>query len=216
VFTSLCVLAAALTGATAGWPEQPKRRRRGALAAAALAASVLLAVGSTLRAHTEPRVLERSAAHFALTRAGWEATPRARQFASTGRRVQRRARAVGATVAILPVLGVATREIDRDLVLIDPYALADPLLARMPPLDPQGFKPGHAEREVPPGYLEARASGDTSGMDPALAEYYEHLRLVVAAPLFDAARWRSIVGFHLGEYDSLLARYRDHRLASAR
>jgi hypothetical protein len=106
---------------------------------------------SVLRAHVPATVLERSAAHLALTPSGWQPTPRAVEFQAVGRRIDAQARAEGASVAVLPVLGIATREIDRKLILIDPYALADPLLARLPPRDPQGFLPGHAEREIPRG-----------------------------------------------------------------
>ena len=86
--------------------------------------------------------------------------------------------------------------------------LADPLLARLPPADPKRFVAGHLEREIPPGYLEARDTGDTSGMDPALAAYYEKLRLVVAGPLFSAARLQAILGLQAGVYDDLLLTYR--------
>ena len=38
------------------------------------------------------------------------------------------------------------------------------------------------------GVPEARQTGDTSGMDRTLAEYYAQLRRVVAGPIFDVAR----------------------------
>ena len=100
----------------------------------------------------------------------------------------------GAHVAVLPVIGLAALAAGPDIVIVDPYALADPLLARLPPADPKRFVAGHLEREIPPGYLEARDTGDTSGMDPALAAYYEKLRLVVAGPLFSVARLKAILG----------------------
>jgi hypothetical protein len=91
------------------------------------------------------------------------------------------------------------------MIIIDRYALSDPLLARLPP---RTFnKVGHFQREVPPGYKQARASGDLSHMDPALAAYYRPLREIVSGPLFSGARLREIVKFNLGHYDEHLAEY---------
>ena len=61
------------------------------------------------------------------------------------------------------------------------------------------------------GVPEARQTGDTSGMDPALAEYYAQLRRVVAGPTFEVARWRSIWNFQRGAYDPLLRSYLERR-----
>jgi hypothetical protein len=45
-------------------------------------------------------------------------------------------------------------------------------------------------------------------MDPALAAYYEKLRLVIAGPLFSATRLQAILGLQTGAYDDLLLAYR--------
>ena len=101
-----------------------------------------------------------------------------------------------------------------NVIIIDPHALADPLLARMPPANPFEIKVGHLEREIPIGYRKARETGSTGGMDPDLAEYYSKLRLIIAGPLFDRERIETLVRFNLGAYDELLSRYLDHgRLA---
>lgn len=66
----------------------------------------------------------------------------------------------------------------------------------------------YLEHEIPAGYLEARDTGDTRGMEPALAAYYEKLRLVIAGPLFSATRLQAILGLQTGAYDDLLLAYR--------
>ena len=211
VFASLAVCGAALGTTSRRWSPASRPWRVWSVAGAGVALLVLSLGGSALRAHVPATVLERSAAHLALTTCGWEATPRAEDFREIGRRIDAEARAVGASAAVLPVIGIATREIDRELILIDPFALAEPLLARLPPSNPHDFVPGHAEREIPAGYLEARETGDTSGMHPALAEYYAQLRRVVSGPIFGAARWRSIWKFQRGVYDPLLRSYLESR-----
>ena len=124
-----------------------------------------------------------------------------------GHATGQRARAENADVAVLPVIGLAALAAGPDLVLVDPYALSDPLLARLTPAQPGRFAPGHLAREIPAGYLKARDTGDTSDMDPALARYYEKLRLVVAGPLLSPARLRALIELQLGVYDEQLAAY---------
>jgi len=204
-------LAAAASAAAWGALQRSSNRKRWALAAGLAAAAATIAGGawSLLRPGTPYGIRETSSAHLRLgSDARWHPTPGARDFEALGIDTKRRARAAGANVAVLPVIGLAALAAGPDLVIVDPYALADPLLARLPPAKPEHFVAGHLEREIPAGYLEARATGDTSGMDPALAAYYEKLRLVVAGPLFSAARLRAILGLQTGAYDDLLVAYR--------
>ena len=77
----------------------------------------------------------------------------------------------------------------------------------MPPIDPNRFKTGHIKRTVPIGYLKARETGSIAAMDPALAEFYLPLRLIVSGPLFDWERLETIVRFNLGYYDHYRAEY---------
>jgi arabinofuranosyltransferase len=105
------------------------------------------------------------------------------------------------------VIGMAALAAGPEVVLVDRFALTDPLLARLPAAKPETLRPGHVARALPEGYLEARDTGDTSGMHPSLAEYWTRLRLVTAGPLLDGERLATIVRFHLGRYDHLLAEY---------
>lgn len=92
-------------------------------------------------------------------------------------------------------------------ILIDTRALADPLLARLPVSPTKGWRIGHFTRDIPPGYVHARRTGDTSRMGPAIAQYYEKLRLVTSGDLWDKERLKTILGFQLGWYDGWLNEY---------
>lgn len=91
--------------------------------------------------------------------------------------------------------------------IVDRLALAEPLLARLPVSDPLEWRIGHFYREFPQGYLETLSSGENRLADPALAQYYEHLRLVTRGDLLDPERLKTILKMNLGIYDDLLDQY---------
>ena len=91
--------------------------------------------------------------------------------------------------------------------IVDPFALAEPLLARLPIFNPEHWRIGHFERRLPDGYLHAVETGDTSQMQEDLAAYYEVLKRVVRGPLFSAQRFQDIVDLNLGRHDHLTAKY---------
>lgn len=93
-----------------------------------------------------------------------------------------------------------------EVFIVDGFALADPLLARMPTVL-KFFRIGHFWRDPPEGYMHARETGDTSRMDPALAQYYEKLRLIISGPLLSPERLLTILAFNLGAYDGFLKDY---------
>jgi arabinofuranosyltransferase len=92
-----------------------------------------------------------------------------------------------------------------EVIIIDAMALAEPLLARLP-IQAGAWRVGHYLRGLPEGFMEARM-GDLSGMDPALARYYEKLREVTSGNLWSVARLGTIIGFQLSEYDGWLNDY---------
>ncbi|MBN2290094.1 MAG: hypothetical protein JXQ83_12230 [Candidatus Glassbacteria bacterium] len=94
------------------------------------------------------------------------------------------------------------------LYLLDPMALADPLLARLPAMDTENWRIGHFERWVPGGYPETLQTGRHRIEDPALAEYYDKLTTVVHGDLFSPARLREIWSFLSGNNDSLIRQYK--------
>jgi arabinofuranosyltransferase len=75
--------------------------------------------------------------------------------------------------------------------IVDRFALCDPLLARLPPRP--GGRIGHFLREVPAGYVETLSSGVNSIADPDVGAYYKELRLIVAGPIWSAARMKAIL-----------------------
>ena len=89
--------------------------------------------------------------------------------------------------------------------VIDYWALADPLLARLPfrPEDvPDGiWRIGHYPRPIPIGYRESVETGDDHFEDRRVAELYQAVAIVTRGPLFGARRWREIWRLHTGYYD---------------
>src|SRR5204863_114521 len=79
--------------------------------------------------------------------------------------------------------------------IVDPYALGDPLLARLPPLP--GWRIGHFERAVPAGYIDSIKSGRNLLTDTAVAMTYEQLKLVTQGPIWSRRRWRAILTLNL-------------------
>jgi len=69
---------------------------------------------------------------------------------------------------------------------------------------PGPWRPGHYFREPPPGYLDTLVTGKNQIKDKKLAEYYDHLRLIIRGDLWDPARLKDIVAMNLGAYDHLL------------
>ncbi|HEX2901362.1 MAG TPA: hypothetical protein VHS96_16730, partial [Bacteroidia bacterium] len=88
--------------------------------------------------------------------------------------------------------------------VVDRYALADPLLARLPMSDLPDWRIGHFERVFPRGYRKTLRTGINQIQDEALCEYYEHLTLITRGPLWSWKRFAAIWHFNLGHYDHLI------------
>lgn len=91
--------------------------------------------------------------------------------------------------------------------VIDYFALADPLLSRLPVQPGIKWDIGHIRREIPAGYLETLESGQNQIADPNLAAYYDKLAIITRASLWDVERLKTIFEFHTGQYDALLKAY---------
>ena len=89
--------------------------------------------------------------------------------------------------------------------IVDELALADPLLARLKPIPGRRWRPGHYHRQIPEGYVETLRSGQNVIADPALAAYYEKLRLVTRGRVWDGKRLLEVAKLNLGMYGHLLS-----------
>ena len=91
--------------------------------------------------------------------------------------------------------------------VVDVLGICDPLLARLPSVDPEHWLAGHVPRRIPAGYLQTLRTGTNRIADPDLARYYERLALLSRGPLWSSSRWSAIRDFALGRCDPLLAAY---------
>ncbi len=108
------------------------------------------------------------------------------------------------SVYVADALGKPGYKKGPNIYVIDNYALADPLLARLPAVE---WEIGHFRREIPEGYVETLQSGENHIADPNLALYYSKLQVLIMGPIWDKNRMVEIWNFNTGQYDYLLERY---------
>lgn len=90
-------------------------------------------------------------------------------------------------------------------ILIDEYAISDPLLARLPVVDTKRWRIGHFQRRIPEGYMKSLLTDTAALKDPRLNEFYRKLRLITQGKdLWAAERIEAMVEMNLGRYDYLL------------
>jgi arabinofuranosyltransferase len=87
--------------------------------------------------------------------------------------------------------------------IIDPGALTDPLLARLPAVEMKNWRVGHFVRMIPDGYVPSLRRGEPL-VDKKLASFNEKLSRVTQGPLLDIDRLREIWNLNLGRYDHLI------------
>ncbi|MCS7061863.1 MAG: hypothetical protein RMN25_11965 [Anaerolineae bacterium] len=80
---------------------------------------------------------------------------------------------------------------------VDPYALADAFLARLPYYGASNWRIGHVSRVIPPGYLETRLTGQNRLTNENLKRLYDQLDLITRGPLWDTHRLQTIIAFNL-------------------
>jgi arabinofuranosyltransferase len=90
-----------------------------------------------------------------------------------------------------------------NLHVIDIFALADPLLARLP-IDNPFTRIGHFERDLPKGYVETIESGKNQIANPHLAEFYDKMKLITTGNLFLPGRLKTIWEMNTDQYDYLI------------
>lgn len=91
--------------------------------------------------------------------------------------------------------------------LLDECALADPLLARLPAVWNEEWRPGHYRRKIPDGYRESLERGTNDILDPSLAGYYGALRTITrSTSLWSTERLGLIWQMNRGAFDARINR----------
>lgn len=99
---------------------------------------------------------------------------------------------VACTQITLQCIGFAGFHAGPGVHIIDPLALSDAFLARLPPEEPRQ-RIGHIARAIPEEYVRSRLTGRNQFTDPDLGRLYDDIMLVTTGPLFTTKRWRAIV-----------------------
>ncbi|HSB95044.1 MAG TPA: hypothetical protein VLC91_01245 [Spongiibacteraceae bacterium] len=96
--------------------------------------------------------------------------------------------------------------------IVDPYALTDPFLARLPAI--RRYVIGHYEREMVAGYVEHLRDPHIALTDAKLARFYSQIELITHGDaLFMLPRLQAIVAVNDGASAKLLSAYRRQILA---
>ena len=104
-------------------------------------------------------------------------------------------------VVVSSLVGLAGYAAGPYVSILDPYALADPLLSRIPFAPGRGWRIGHFQRPLPPGYLETKKTGVNTIVDPCIHGLYEDVELATKGPLLSAERFRAIARLNFGAHD---------------
>ncbi|MBI4843161.1 MAG: hypothetical protein HY809_02400 [Nitrospirae bacterium] len=88
-------------------------------------------------------------------------------------------------------------------IIIDPFAISDPFLARLPVTG--SWRIGHFKRKIPDGYVDSLIKGNESIVNPQLNEFYRKLKIITQNnELFTQERLKTIILFNMGIYNHLL------------
>jgi hypothetical protein len=88
--------------------------------------------------------------------------------------------------------------------IIDRYALADPLLSRLPATTGLVWRQGHFIRSLPRGYVETIWTGKNRIVSPDLTKLYNAIAMVTRADLFSTERLLESLALSFGMYDDLV------------
>lgn len=113
-------------------------------------------------------------------------------------------------VIVTGALGRVGYEKGPNIYVIDNYALADPLLARLA-VQNKYWQIGHFYRDLPDGYYETLESGENNIVNSDLALYYSKLSILTQGRLYYWERIVEIWKFNTGQYDYLLEKYKQHQ-----
>jgi arabinofuranosyltransferase len=92
--------------------------------------------------------------------------------------------------------------------LLDECGLADPLLARLPAVFKEEWRPGHFRRFIPEGYRASVAAATNDIKDAQLRQFYVQLRRITRSKnLWSKERLWAIWMMNIGGYDRLVDRH---------
>lgn len=106
------------------------------------------------------------------------------------------------TVFVHPWIGVIGYYAGPKKYIIDPNALSDPLLARLPVGQDFyfAFWVSHWTRSLPEGYVESRRSGANLVTDPRIHAFFDKVLNVTEGRVFSISRLRDIFALNWGGY----------------
>ncbi len=116
----------------------------------------------------------------------------------------RAARAKGPHVVMGGNIGVFGFHAGPEVHVLDGFALADPLLARLP-IRSTNWRIGHFVRRLPDGYFKSLQTNRISIEDSRLRHFANAIRVITRGPLTAAARLTEIWRLNTGAYDETLA-----------
>ncbi len=117
------------------------------------------------------------------------------------------ARREGASVIVKDGIGYFGFFAGPKIHIVDPYALGDPLCARLPTDINALARIGHFPRKIPEGYIDTLTSGKNVICDKNLSTYYQKLSIIIQGKLFDIKRLVEIWKMNIGEYKGLIDAY---------
>lgn len=100
-------------------------------------------------------------------------------------------------------IGIAGYYGGPNLKIVDIFALADPVLARLPIKNPY-TRIGHFERDLPKDYVETIEGSENKIANSHLAEFYDKMKLITTGDLFLPGRLKTIWEMNTGQYDYLI------------
>ena len=115
----------------------------------------------------------------------------------------RKAREKGADVVTRENIGLFGYYAGPEVHIVDIWALADPLLTRLPMVQ-QDWRIGHFQREIPGGYIPTLQSGTNQLVNSNIAAFYDKIVIITRGSLFSPSRWYEILKMNLGWYDDLI------------
>jgi len=87
--------------------------------------------------------------------------------------------------------------------IIDPYALGDPLLSKLP-IHAGKWRVGHYRRYVPDGYADSITSGQNKIVDPDISKLYDVMKTITQENVWSRKRFLEIFRINTGQYSELM------------